>query len=317
MQVTGENVQNGAEIVDSIESSFRDSVEKYVAYDNELTGQCNRISERSEKRNADFKNNEADLNKSVLDMNAENKVLAESNESANKNIREYLTKVDSLKQQGVEDRNNVQEQTVKNVESQRVLKRLSNLVQDELTGNQRTATIGQYNTDKSLSGYSFLEVHNQLKGLNAQNAIVKSMISTLIMITQDQKNLFANQESVKKIQHVIDQLLRHFREQAVSLREESQKRQEEFRSAAENLATSVAKFRDTIANNNAQIAANTRQVQSMKAEIASMQIHIANANKRSKSNFSLCNNLKKMIGIHKRVMEEGNKRMNELRQQLA
>lgn len=304
------------QLVDSSASNFKESFNLFTAYDAQLTAQCQGIQARSAQRSTDFANSIAGLNTSVQEMTNANVALGDSIAADRQSIVDNEAKIGEYNQQSQDARDNLQQKTLKYVERRRVLQRLSNLVQDELTGGQRTGTVGTINVDKSLSGYSFLEVHNQLKGLKDKDPMIKSMITTLIMITQDQNNLFANQETVSRVQNVINQLLTYYENKATSLNTSTNETLETLKQSVAALNDANSQLGENIASNNAQVESNVSQIARLNAEVVSMQTYSANAERRSQNNLSLCTQLSQMVQSHSQVWSEFSSRFEEVRSQL-
>jgi chromosome segregation ATPase len=309
------SVNGGVEHVEQTLSSFKESTKLFGAFDERLSSECKHIQERSDRRNQEISNILAGLNKQVTDMQNDNKSAAEDIVNLEKTLESNNSGIENLNNQKEEDRSSVEAKTLNLVQRRRILQRLSNLVRDELTGEQRSATVGNFNVDKKLSGYSFVEVHNQLKELKSTDAMTKSMITTLIMITQN-KNVFANHESVAKIDNLINQIIEKDAKTVVQLREESEKKQESLNNQINNFRQENDKIFDSLSNKRNTLVANARLNTTIQAEIVSVTMHQQRANKRSKNNADMCNNLKTMIGVHTRIYEETTSRLTELKNQL-
>ena len=95
-----------------------------------------------------------------------------------------------------------------------VLVRLSNLIQDELTGESRSSTVTKFNVNKEFSkNVGFVELNlnipslsNDLKQFFIHDDLqTKSLVSSLISLTK-KKNLFANSNIVNKINALLDKI---------------------------------------------------------------------------------------------------------------
>ena len=179
------------------------------------------------------------------------------------------------------------------IERARVLRRLSNLVQDELVGSQRNSTVGQYHLDTKLSGYTFLEVHNQLKELKSHDPIVKSMITTLILITQDKKNIFANHENVGKIQAMIENIIKKDAVAGEKLRQEVAEKKEEILKSLRSLADDMFKVMESLAEKRATIVQNNNIIKFNAAEQKGMLEHLNRINLRKNNNIAMCEKFNK------------------------
>merc|ERR1712222_167002 len=202
------------------------------------------------------------------------------------------------------------------VERQRVLKRLMNLINDELKGNQRESTVGNFEVDKSLSGFSFLEVHNQLKEINSSDPLVNSMITTLIMITKDKKDVFANQEGVKKIRQMIFQIMKKDRIKMQRRRFEANMERRQLNIKVNRLVRNSEKNMNIIAEGRAQILANERGVAYIQSQLIDMKKHLDFMKRKTASNMQICNKLGKMINMHAMTYSRGLLSLHHLKSQL-
>merc|ERR1712100_671832 len=159
----------------------------------------------------------------------------------------------------------LQDQTTDFVQRQRVLKRLMNLINDELRGNQRESTVGNFEVDKKLSGFSFVEVHNQLKELESHDPIVRSMITTLVLITQDQKNIFANQAQVGKIAAMIEEIVKKDAAAGLRLRQQTADKANEINKTLGELADAMDKQMNVLAEKRSLVVQNHQSIAFVKS----------------------------------------------------
>merc|ERR1712032_928624 len=188
--------------------------------------------------------------------------------------KENQEKIENVKAEMQENLGKLQDQSTDFVQRQRVLKRLMYLINDELRGSQRESTVGNFEVDKSLSGFSFLEVHNQLKEINSSDPLVNSMITTLIMITKDKKDVFANQEGVKKIRQMIFQIMKKDRIKMQRRRFEANMERRQLNIKVNRLVRNSEKNMNIIAEGRAQILANERGVAYIQSQLIDMKKHL-------------------------------------------
>jgi hypothetical protein len=315
MQVT--HVEGGAEIVDSISANYKESMKVLLAYDNQVSNQCTTITERANKKLEEAQNVLEGGIKSIQEFEASSKALAveineeQDGQEGNKNNAERL------RSELVDDREKLQAKTIAIIERARVLQRLSNIVADELVGKQRDSTVGNFKIDNAASGYSFIQVHNQLKELNTHDPMVKSMIAALIMITQDQKNLFANQGAVSKIQAMINDIIKKDAITGQKLREAASEKVNTIQKTLSVLADTMMHTMDTLAEKKAKIVQNTNLINYLRTEQKGIEKYILRAKKRAESNLSICTNVEKLNKLHTADFQLGVSKFDELKKVLS
>merc|ERR1712100_171410 len=210
----------------------------------------------------------------------------------------------------------LQDQSTDFVQRQRVLKRLMNLINDELRGNQRESTVGNFEVDKSLSGFSFVEVHNQLKELDSKDPLLNSMITTLIMITKDKKDVFANQEGVKKIRQMIFQILKKDRIKMQRRRFQANMERRQLNNKINNFVRNAEKNMNIIAEGGATIRANEQRIAYIQSNLKDIAKHETLMKQKTGSNMQLCNKLGVMIQKHAHTYMRFMQSLTHLKQQL-
>merc|ERR1712032_1150076 len=230
--------------------------------------------------------------------------------------KENQEKIENVKAEMQENLGKLQDQIAAFVERQRVLRRLMNLINDELRGNQRDSTVGNFEVDKSLSGFSFLEVHNQLKGLNSGDPLVNSMITTLIMITKDKKDVFADQEGVKKIRQMIYQIMRNDRRKMQRRRFQANMERRQLNNKVSNFVRISERNMNIIAEARATMASNERAQVFIQISIKDLSKHAMLLGRKIQSNMRYCGNLKRLINMHARTYSRFVAGLNHLKAQL-
>merc|ERR1712166_273258 len=241
------HIEGADAIVAAVATSWEESLKKLTLFNIALNNQCTGILQRAIKKEDNIKAAIKANTDTITDLIGENKEIASHIAEAVEAQAGNKKNAEALKEEIVDDAGKLQDKLLAIVERARVLKRLSNLVQDELTGAQKESTVGDFKVDKKLSGYSFLEVHNQLKELNSHDPIVKSMITTLVLITQDQKDLFANQKQFGKIQAMIEQIIKKDAAAGLEIRAAAAKKAGEIHASLSELADDMMKVMNTIA----------------------------------------------------------------------
>lgn len=310
-QVT--HVEGAGELAHQMVQSYAESLQKLQAYNAALDHQCNNILKRANEKHQNFQTAINNTNASIENMQNDNKETAAQIVQLQKDQHENEENAQKLKREIIEDAQTLQEKTLAIVERARVLRRLANLVEDELVGDQRNSTVGQYNVDKSLSGYSFVEVHSQLKELQStHDPIVKSMITTLILITQDQKNIFANQETVGKIHNMIEEIIKRDASNGEQLRQQANEKRSAISKHLTELAETSAKNNNLIAEKRADIVQNNNAINFSKNAQNGMHRHMNQAAQRLKSNQEMCQKVRNLSQVEKHAANQGKQRFENL-----
>jgi len=309
------HVEGGAAIIESMESNYNESLNKLNQFNSLLNLQCLGINTRAEKKVSDFQVAIQNNQNSIKEL--ENFITQLTNEAAEavKDQESNKLNEEKLRNELLEDREKLQEQTLAIIERARILRRLSNLVQDELTGSQRNSTVGNFQVDKTLSGYSFVEVHNQLKELDSKDPIVKSMITTLVLITQN-KN-FANQQQVGKIQAMIEQIIKKDAEHGVQLRTNVADKAQEISKSLNNLSDTMMKNMDLIAEKRSTIAENNNIIRFTRSELEDLEKHVKRALTRKNSNLEACKKVQDMGKLLTGEVKTGGEKFEELKKILS
>jgi len=310
------HVPNGPETVEIIQNNFRETFKVGRKYDQALTSQCRNIITRHQTY---ARNNSMERNKLYLasrNMRIESSRLNAKIQRRLADQKENQEKLENVRDEIKENMGKLQDQTTDFVQRQRVLKRLMYLINDELKGNQRESTVGNFEVDKSLSGFSFLEVHNQLKGLNSGDALVNSMITTLIMITKDKKDVFANQEGVKKIRQMIFQIMKKDRIKMQRRRFRANMERRQLNNKVNSFVRNSERNMNIVAEARAGIASNERAQVFIQSQIKDLSKHASLLGKKIQSNMQYCGKLKRLINIHARTYSRFVAGLNHLKAQL-
>ena len=282
------HVEGADAIIDSVNNAWAESLKKLMVYNTALNNQCAGIVKRSSAKVAGIMDALMKPFSSIKTMEEDNIKLNSAIHAAEETQEGNKKNLEALNEELKNDAGVLQDKTMAIVERSRVLRRLSNLVQDELTGSQRDSTVGNFKVDNKLSGFSFLEVHNQLKELKSHDAIVTSMITTLVLITQDQKNLFANKEQVGKIQNMINEIIKKDAANGHQLRVAATEKASGIHKALSELAEDQFIQMNLIAEKKASLVQNNKTASFMKGEIASLNSAYKRAEAREKSNIAIC-----------------------------
>lgn len=309
------HVEGADTIVETVAASYAESLKKLQVFNTALNNQCTGIAARASKKYENFQASIKSTISSINEIEGNSKELANEISQVQQDQVENQQNQEKLREQIKEGREKLQDQSIAIIERSRVLRRLSNLVQDELTGNQRVGTVDQFKVDNSRSGYSFVEVHNQLKELESRDAVTKSMISTLILITQDRN--FANQENVGKIQALINQIIQKDAQRAEELRKNAADEAAIIQKSLSESSEAMMKNVSLIAEKRAQIAANLNVVRFSRAEQKDMEKHMARATVRKSSNLAACKKVQDMSKLQAGDFNNGRERFENLKKVLS
>ena len=311
------HVDGADTIVDAVSSSWAESLLKLQKFNIVLTDQCTNILKRSNAKMVAFQAAVKGNAASIEENSADSLKLAREITQAIEDQAGNKANAEKLKEELVNDAGVLQDKSLAIIERARVLRRLSNIVQDELTGAQKESTVGDFKVDKKLSGYSFLEVHNQLKELNSHDPIVKSMITTLVLITQDQKDLFANQKQVGKIQAMIEQIIKKDAAAGLEIRAAAAKKAGEIHASLSELADDMMKVMNTIAEKRATIVQNNQIVSFVKAEQVGIAANMTRAEARKVSNVAMCKKVQDLNKVQQGDFKSGVQRFADLKKLVA
>lgn len=299
-----------------VNSEMQESFQNLMKYNSALNNQCNGIIERA---NAEIAHTQANLQNTLMgikEAEADNVVLNSQINAMENELQQNQLQAQKFKSEMVEDAKDLQEKALAIVERSRVLRRLLDLVEDDLVGEQRNSTVGNYHVNKTLSGYSFVEVHNQLKEIShSKDPIVKSMMTTLILITRDAGN-FANQEIVGKIRNMIESIIKKDQKHGEEMRLEAHQKQNVQQHNLQNIANSSAHTSDSIAEKRAAIVQNNNLIKFSRGQQKGMEVHIKRISERRVSNTAMCKHVQDLSKAEQNQIKIGQNRFAELRKML-
>merc|ERR1711957_649293 len=311
------HIEGADAIVAAVATSWEESLKKLTLFNIALNNQCTGILQRAIKKEDNIKAAIKANTDTIAYLIGENKEIASHIAEAVEAQAGNKKNAEALKEEIVDDAGKLQDKLLAIVERARVLKRLSNLVQDELTGAQKESTVGDFKVDKKLSGFSFLEVHNQLKELNSHDPIVKSMITTLVLITQDQKDLFANQAQVGKIQAMINGIIKKDAAHGAQIREIASAKAIEINKSLSELADDMFKNMNSIAENKATVAQHVQIIAFLGSEKNGMDAQMKRASVRKVSNVAMCKKVQDLNKVQQGDFKSGVQRFADLKKLVA
>jgi chromosome segregation ATPase len=310
-------VEGAQQLYEATHSEFEASIKKLQEYDEIVKSTCDKLVANSQENQARLEGDIAGAQESITNLNAKNVEIQEKLEESAKNKEEYTASKEKLESDLNDAAQELQAKALAIVERDRVLRRLSDLLQDNFVGNQKTASLSNFNLDKSLSGYSFVEVHNQMKELKSHDPIVKSMISTLILITQDGKGVFANQESVGKITSLIDSIRSKDQQSEQELKDAFDKKSANIKESISSLDDNLFKLVEADSENRATLNQIANLLKSATNELADMRNHLNKNDARRESNIKMCDKFRQQSSNERKLSDEGNNKFEELRNLIA
>jgi hypothetical protein len=307
---------SAAALMDSMNRAYAASLEKFNGFTNELKRQCNGLRDAFQKNSAAFAVSQKANNDFIGKLNKSNVLLISSIAIGEDFVKKTTKEVESIVVELEDDKKALEQRELTSIERQRVLKRLVNLVQDELTGGQRNSTVNTYNVDNNFSKFSFVEIHNQLKELQSDDAIVKSMITTLIMLTSE-RGIFANQKQVGKIITLIEDIIRkdalNLKEYMITAGAKRAKLRELKKGLNEQIETSSLKNRQNLH----QISLNKDRIQHLQTTSNEEEKSFQRSQTRNNRNMQACAEAEKMARGQHGSIKASQERFSDLRSLLA
>merc|ERR1712032_1295765 len=172
------------------------------------------MGKRSSDKAAAFADRIKSNAESIGELQADNIKLSEEIKEAVDAQAGNRENAEKLREELKTDAGVLQDKSMAIVERARVLRRLMNLVQDELTGNQRNSTVGDFNVDKKL---------------------------------------FANQAQVGKIAAMIEEIIKKDAAAGLSLRQQTADKANEINKTLGELADDMEKQMNVLAEKRASV----------------------------------------------------------------
>jgi len=310
------HVEGADAIMDGVKANWSENLKNLNAYNSALATQCDNIVSRANERAKTFTANMAGFKNTVEELQGNLKSLQQSVQDGRNTLKESATRIQGLRSSIEDNAREVEEHVMGIVERDRVLRRLENILEDELTGSQRHATVGNYNVNNTVSGITFLEVHNQLKELDSKDPVVKSMISTLILITQDTKNLFSNQANVGKIRNMIAGIIRRGEQSVQRQRQESEMQINQIRQQIQEQSELAQRAVDNVNQKEGRIQQSRAVIRFTETARRGMEAHAKRAATRRENNIAMCNKVRKLNVAQQENIQAGLNRFASLRQLL-
>lgn len=310
-------VQNAASILEQVSTNYADSLKKLNEFNAQISKQCQHIQGGFVKKSAAFAlvqkasaDRVASLQKSIVQTK-------EAIASGNKYIAENKKKVSDIKKEMKADKKELDEKSLNVIQRERILKRLLNLIEDELTGQQGKESVSTFKVDNNFSKFSFVEIHNQLAEIETSDPMVKSMITTLILITRDQKKFFTNQVGIKKISEMIKKIMKKDAENLRNYHAAAGKKSASLRKLKDDLYGEIEKVTEKNREHRATITFNNNQITFLNNESNDALKSFQRAQKRNTHNNEACANADKMAKAQANHLNQATQRFKELRNLFA
>lgn len=314
-QVT--HVEGADAIIDAVRSSWGESLQNLQKYNQALANQCSGILTRANEKAENYQKNLQNIVQSIQEIQDNTDRLQNEVNGAQEEQQRQQSNIQALRDQVQNENVAVQQRVLAVVERDRVFRRLTNLIEDQLVGHVRQSQMGGINVNREASGFTFLEVHNQLKGLNASDPVVKSMISTLVLITQDQNGLFSSQETVARIRGLIENIVKKDRETVQRIREESANKIAELRRGISEASDAAQRFVESVMEKRANIVRNAAVIKFSRNAQKGMEGQMRRAMERKNSNINMCKKVQDLNRATTAGFQEGVNRFAALRRLVA
>jgi len=294
------------EALKKINLSFNETKEKLQLFDKKLKERCERGMRMGTTKVQGLFFQYNSLEQTINSLLAQQTLLAESELKAKEIISQNEEAVLKLQKDISHEKLSYEDKLKKNVERTLIFKRLLNFIEDEITASaKRTTQMGNYKVDKTISSQpSFIElqrIKNDLNEIanNTADPIAKSMIATLIMITQNEKqSTFSDPEIVRRIRNLITQLME---KDKAMIAEEGQSTINKVNSLNELINEKLAendKKRNERYMNSAEITSITDTVRSLQIEIDGYKKTQKKQVKKNDSFNDLCARQNELIQRH-------------------
>lgn len=310
-------VQGAPGLVGAISSSFKESQSQLEKFNTAIERQCASIVESGSRRKASTELVIRTLNTNISNLELNNKNLGEQIVQAEKEVVAHNNSKAQVQTSLNQNRQSINTRSMNVVQRARILKRLLNLIEDELTANQRKSTVGSFNVNNQVSKFSFAEIHNELSELESHDPITKSMITTLILISRNPQGNFVNAESVKKIRGLVSGIINKDTANFRLFRQTAKSRSALLKTQRANLDLLINKAQVANTERRSTIASNLNLVKSHRAEIRGLEKVLARNSVRTTSNVEACKRSKQISDMQRRHFKAGVRRFDELARLLA
>lgn len=309
-----------------INVSFTESKEKLTEFDNKLRLRCKAAQTMGANKLQTRGNQLIALEQAKSENLAKQDSIRKAQEAAKNIVVANQEEIRTLNKQIAEERAALRQSEKARAERYMIYRRLLNFVEDELASSaaQRKTEMGAINVDKSFSGKTaFVQlqrIRSDLTDISAKTAdpMAKSMITTLLMITQDSnKSLFVDQDLVSKVRSLISTLMDKEASSYAAEKEATDGKITLFESMIETKATEADRKKEEELMNVAELASLEQAVKAIDYEIKSNNKAQEKQRKKNAVQDQICERQEDLIKLHLNDFALLETQFNDLKNNLA
>lgn len=305
-------VQAGSELVKNIGADFKVSADKLIGFGKQLAKQCHAIINANEQKQKQTQAVIESVKKNTASLEKENVAATAAIAQGQKDIASQKAQAKAHKNNVAKEFQALNKRSLNLVQRARILKRLVNLIQDEMAGGQRTEKVSSFKVDNKLSKFTFAELHNEMKELDHPDAFIQSMMTTLIMITSKRTH-FVNQKNVQRILGLIKNIMQKDRSSFESYKKSLDARVAAMKKARKGLEASIGAIYESIFERRAAIASNVMRIKQNKADVDNMEKILKRAGSRKEFNQNACKSQGALALRQKKFFEDGIAHINAIK----
>jgi len=305
--------------INQIHNGFIESKIKLTAYDDQLLQKCNWAMRSGQMKTQEMTLKIRDLKNSIADLeNQKNQV----NESINQAVEKIKSNAEEI--EGIKVNIETENEHLSYEENEigvraNVFRRLLNLVEDELVAEKRTTEMNKFNVDKDFSGKtSFVElerIRNDLLKIsnNSKNSMTKSMITSLLMITESSKKaLFSDPEIVGRVKNSINNLVSLEKEHLQQVRNSHGSKVADYKNLIAEKVNESEGLNESLLKNKAEVESKNFEVENLNIEISGLEKSIDRAVRKNQVQVDLCNKQQQLSDKHQETFMNLEFHYNEL-----
>lgn len=293
MDITDDSQKESLKQVGQVSETFQKTRTQLLNLDKTLLAECLEIKKEGETSNKNYETQLSEIGVHTVKVVESNKAIAVEMQGLNKRKEEYLVEarttgleILSSKKYMIELENSITDRVG-------VLLRLKNIVQDELTASKRNSELEKISVNKKLSGYSFLEFENIQDSLRtlleSSDAITKSMITTLITLSQaNKKALFSDPTTVGKINVMIEEIINKSKMSLVNSRKANHGKIFTLERIMNHARREVEKIEEKLLSLYSATMANNQDIILSKANAVEVQKNVKRAARQNANFANMC-----------------------------
>lgn len=309
-----------------INLAFNESKENLNKFDAKMKSRCQLVLNMGVTKLQAQGRQLISLEKSKTENLEKQTALRSSQENATKVVADNEGEIRKLREKIREEKTSFLTNEKRRAERYMIFKRLINFLEDELVSSveQRKTDMTNINVDKSFSSKtSFVQlerIRSDLADISSRSSdpIAKSMITTLLMITQaNNRNLFVNNELVEKVKNLISQLMKKEQDSNEAERVAVEKNVAGYNTMIEaKLEESDRKKREELMNV-AELASLEQGVRNIENEIKAYTKAQEKQRKKNTVQDQLCQKQDILIKLHASDLASFESQFKELQNNLA